>query len=280
MPTLVAVLLNPSLLFHWNALSKLFMANLWVEFGKGVDENGREEKQRLLMTPGNEPEGVVLDLGAGEHLLPISCIAELFEKRALSNYLGHGHTLNYLDRTRVTHYIALEPNILMHSRIRKAADEAGYRESDGSLVILSCGAEDSASILSSLATAGLSTTRPPVDTIISIHTLCTVPDPQRTVRYLVRDVLKPGGILLMYEHVLNPREDARWWQKLWAPFWAILFDGCRMDRETDVILRSLEVESADGAGKENAWKEWKTWGKTGETEESLFWHIAGRFVKK
>ena len=201
-------------------------------------------------------------------------------KRRTYDDLGHGHTVNYLDRTRVTHYIALEPNVLMHPCIRKAATEAGYTESDGSLVIVSCGAEDSASILSSLATAGLSTTGPSVDTIISIHTLCTVPDPQRTLRYLVRDVLKPDGILLMYEHILNPRESVRWWQRLWAPLWAILFDGCRMDRETDVILRSLEVESADGTSKENAWKEWTTWGKAGEIEESLFWHIAGRFVKK
>ena len=66
MPTLAAVLLNPFLLLNWNALSKLFMANLWGEFGKGVDENGREAKQRLFMIPGNEPEGVVLDIGAGE----------------------------------------------------------------------------------------------------------------------------------------------------------------------------------------------------------------------
>jgi len=85
----------------------------------------------------------------------------------------------------------------------------------------------------------------------------------------------------MYEHVLNPRKDVRWWQRLWAPLWAIIFDGCRMDRETDVLLKCLEVEAPNGSGtRESAWKEWNTWDTAGESEESLFWHSAGRFIKK
>lgn len=193
---------------------------------------------------------------------------------------GHGHTIRYLDRRRVTRYIALEPNVLMHPFIRQAADVHGYSEADGSLIILSCGAEDSACILSSLASAGLTKPRP-VDTIISILTLCSVPNPRRTIHHLVRDVLKSGGELLMFEHVLNPREDVQWWQRVWAPIWAVLFDGCRMDRDTDVILKSLELESGnDNNIQENAWKEWKTWGKEGESEECLFWHCSGRFIKK
>jgi hypothetical protein len=85
----------------------------------------------------------------------------------------------------------------------------------------------------------------------------------------------------MFEHVLNPREDVQWWQRVWAPIWAVLFDGCRMDRDTDVILKSLELESGnDNNIQENAWKEWKTWGKEGESEECLFWHCSGRFIKK
>lgn len=45
--------------------------------------------------------------------------------------------------TLPTHCIALESklNILVHPRIHKAADEASDAESDGSPVILSCGAE-------------------------------------------------------------------------------------------------------------------------------------------
>jgi len=190
---------------------------------------------------------------------------------------GVGHSIKYLDRRRVKRYIALEPNVLMHKFIRARADEHGYSESDGSLIILSCGAEDSSSILSSLASAGVANPHP-VDTIISILTLCSVPNPRRTLHHLVRDVLKSGGVFLVYEHVLSPREDVRWWQKVWAPIWKIVFDGCRMDRDTDVILKSLELE--DGNCNENAWREWKTWLEEEGPEENLFWHCIGSFVKK
>jgi hypothetical protein len=88
-------------------------------------------------------------------------------------------------------------------------------------------------------------------------------------------------MFLMFEHVLNPREDVRWWQRVWAPIWAILLDGCRMDRNTDFILQSLELENGVGHGtRESAWREWKTWWREEEHEESLFWHCSGRFVKK
>ena len=62
LPTLRAILHSPSLLLRPHALSRTFMANLWVSFGPGSDENGRPTKQRLI-TP--NAYGVVLDLGAG-----------------------------------------------------------------------------------------------------------------------------------------------------------------------------------------------------------------------
>ena len=62
LPTLRAILHSPSLLFRPHALSRTFMANLWVSFGPGSDENGRPTKQRLI-TP--NAYGVVLDIGAG-----------------------------------------------------------------------------------------------------------------------------------------------------------------------------------------------------------------------
>lgn len=193
--------------------------------------------------------------------------------------------MKYLDRTRVKRYIALEPNELMHPYIRSAGSEAGYTESDGSLVIISCGAEDTTGILSHLASAGVFSTlaaQPqPVDNIISILSLCSIPDLQRSVLRLVRDVLKSGGAFLAYEHVLNPREDVRWWQRFWAPFWCFFFSGCRMDRATDTILKSLEVECGDEANtKESIWREWTSWENPDDNEESLFWHSAGRFIKK
>ena len=126
-------------------------------------------------------------------------------------HTGHGHSVLYLNRAVVNKYIAVEPNALMHPHIRSNASKTGFHESDGSLVILSHGAEDTKSILQFLHDAtGVPDTQ--VDTLISVRTLCTVPAPQKTLADLVGDVLKPGGHFIMYEHVRSKLEDVAWWQ--------------------------------------------------------------------
>ena len=192
---------------------------------------------------------------------------------------GYGHSIQYLDRARVSRYIALEPNILMHNHIRAKANEAGFHESDGTLIILSFGAEDTQSILSSLSHQQHQ--QHPIDTMISVLTLCTVPDPQRTISKLIRDLLKPGGQLLYFEHILSPRPDVAWWQRFWAPVWACAFDGCRMDRPSDIWIRDLKITGGGGNGDEGSdvWMEWNIWDYPGEDEENLFRHSLGKFVK-
>ena len=265
-PTILDIYNSPSLLFRPVALSQIVMAYIWVLFGNPTDEGGRPTKNALI-TP--NADGVVLDIGAGmSRLAPKSS----FVYQPFS--LGHGHTVGYLDRNKVTKYLALEPNTRMHPHIRTFANGAGFNEEDGSLVILSCGAEDVSSILEALKV-----TQPPVDTIVSVMTLCSVPSPERTIRNLVRDVLKPGGQLLFYEHVLSPREDVAWWQRVWAPIWAIPFDGCRLDRPTHSWIDAVTLAEDNGV-ETSAWSERRLWGKEGESEENIWWHQVGRFVKR
>jgi hypothetical protein len=61
-PTIQAIIRSPSLLVRPTALSRLFFANVWISFGKGVNENSRAVKD-ILITP--NAYGVVLDIGAG-----------------------------------------------------------------------------------------------------------------------------------------------------------------------------------------------------------------------
>ncbi|KAL4262512.1 S-adenosyl-L-methionine-dependent methyltransferase [Pleurotus pulmonarius] len=234
-----AVMLSPSLLLKPTLVSRISMTFVWQLFGNALDENGREVKADLMT---QSAHGLVLDLGA-----------------------GHGHTANYLDRDKVTKYVALEPNTLMHPRIRETAKAAGFEEADGSLVILSCGAEDTESILSSVGA---------VDTIVSVLTLCSVPSPELTITSLVRDVLKPGGVLLYFEHVRSPRDDVAWWQKLWTPLWQLAFGGCKLDRPTHVW-----IEDALNTEGNRIWKEGRRWGLKDEPEEHLWWHQVGKYVK-
>ncbi|RDX50754.1 S-adenosyl-L-methionine-dependent methyltransferase, partial [Lentinus brumalis] len=236
-PTVVAVLKSPLLIIQPHEISRIFMSHVWKLFGNGVDENGRPVKEQLIRA---NSHGVVLDIGA-----------------------GHGHTVLYLDPIAVTKYVALEPNALMHSEIRTLAATKGFTEEAGNLAILPYGAEHVSLIVSALG--GPNT----VDTMISILTLCSIPDPERTLDALVRNVLKPGGIFVFYEHVLSHRDDVAWWQRFWTPVWKHAFDGCRLDRPTHVWVAKMD-----------AWKEASVWSKDGEEEEHLFWHRVGRFVKK
>lgn len=176
---------------------------------------------------------------------------------------AHGHTIHYLDRSRVKKYIALEPNKYMHDQLRKTANAEGYFEEDGTLVVLECGAEDIRTINS--AAEGPET----VDTIISILTLCTVPSPKETIKALATEVLKPGGTFLFYEHVKSPLPEVVRWQNFWTPLWRQLFDGCALNRPTELYVRQAGVWSLEDE-----------WFKEGEDVESLFWHKVGRFVKR
>jgi hypothetical protein len=75
LPTLKAIWFSPSLLFSPAALSRTFMANVWVPFGDGIDENSRKIKEDLI---GRHARGVVLDIGAGEFFALYHACSGLF----------------------------------------------------------------------------------------------------------------------------------------------------------------------------------------------------------
>lgn len=150
----------------------------------------------------------------------------------------------------------------MHSEIRKRANAKGFTESDGSLLILSCGAEDDTAILAAIGQPNT------IDTLISILTLCSVPRPQQTLTALVRAHLKSGGTFVFFEHVLSPREDVAFWQRFWTPMWKWCLDGCRLDRPTGLWVERM-----------GEWRESEVSGVDDEPEEHLFWHQKGKCIK-
>jgi len=235
LPTLRAVFYSPSLLLRPHALSHIFMSHAWGLLGVGVDENSREVKEELVKA---NAYGVVLDIGA-----------------------GHGHLASYLDRAKVTKYVAVEPNANMHQEIRSRAKASGFDEDSGTLLILPYGAEAIPSLVSALG--GPHT----VDCIVSIMAFCSISNPQRVLQDLVDVLLKSGGEFLFYEHVLSHRSDVAWWQRFWSPLWSFALDGCRLDCPTHLWVEKMDI-----------WKE-KSLRGTGEDEENLFWHQIGRFVK-
>ena len=176
LPTMRTVLKCPSLLLQPSSLSRLFFSYVWGTLGPAIDANSHAWKPPLLHP---HAYGVVLDVGA-----------------------GHGHTMKYLDKTKVTKYVAIEPNVWMHERIREMARTCGFSEEKGEVVVLGCGAEDSERIYAAIGGEGK------VDTVVSLLTLCTVKDPSKAIEGL-NTMLKEGGQLLWCEHVSSPFSNVR-----------------------------------------------------------------------
>ena len=62
LPTLKDVLHKPTLLFNPQALSRVFMAHLWLVLGENADLNSKDVKYQLINP---NAYGSVLDVGAG-----------------------------------------------------------------------------------------------------------------------------------------------------------------------------------------------------------------------
>jgi ubiquinone/menaquinone biosynthesis C-methylase UbiE len=75
-----------------------------------------------------------------------------------------------------------------------------------------------------------------VDSVVFAGVLCSVADPHRVLGE-ARRVLRPGGELRFYEHVVARNARLRALQRLLdATFWPRLLGGCRTTRDTETTL--------------------------------------------
>lgn len=168
----------------------------------------------------------------------------------------------------MTKYIAIEPNIEMHDRIRAKAEKVGFSEEAGSLHILSFGAQDLDEIATYLSDHSISP-QGGIDTVISSMTFCSIPQAEVVIPALLHQLLRPhGGMLLFYEHVLSDREDIAYWQRFWTPVMREIADGCNLDRASLIWI--------DGMG---GWSEKEVWFQEDDPVESLNPHLVGKYVK-
>jgi SAM-dependent methyltransferase len=157
------------------------------------------------------------------------------EKRALLSPLegtvleigpGGGNNLPFL-RNGVR-WIGVEPNPFFHDRLRARGSRLGID------VDVRAGAAEA------LPAADRS-----VDAVVASLVLCSVRDPEATLRE-VRRVLRPGGRFVFVEHVAAPRGTGlRLVQRALRPLWGALADGCHPDRETGRLIEAAGFASVD-----------------------------------
>jgi ubiquinone/menaquinone biosynthesis C-methylase UbiE len=82
------------------------------------------------------------------------------------------------------------------------------------------------------------------DTVVSTFVLCTVADPEAVLDE-IRRVLRPGGSLLLLEHVRSDEPRLGRWQDLLQRPWQAIADGCNCNRRTLERTRNRGFDLAE-----------------------------------
>jgi SAM-dependent methyltransferase len=133
--------------------------------------------------------------------------------------IGAGTGANFSFVPANSTLLALEPNVAMRDRLRRRAAEAATE-----LELLTAPAE------------AIPLPDDSVDTVICTLVLCTVHDPEATIKEVKR-VLRRGGTFRFVEHVASrPASPRRWLQRALTRPWVWLFEGCQLCRDTADLI--------------------------------------------
>ncbi|MBN2001602.1 class I SAM-dependent methyltransferase [candidate division KSB1 bacterium] len=74
-----------------------------------------------------------------------------------------------------------------------------------------------------------------LDAVVCTLVLCTIPNPEKALVNF-KKWLKPGGRLVILEHIRSHRKIAGKLQDIFNPVWEKVTEGCQLNRSTDQLL--------------------------------------------
>ncbi|KAF2711981.1 S-adenosyl-L-methionine-dependent methyltransferase [Pleomassaria siparia CBS 279.74] len=205
----------PSKLLSLTQVRYRSFASLWAANGEAMSATMPGHLDSLL----RNCAGLVLDVGPGSGVL-----------------------LSRFNPQEITAIYGVEPAEELHAALEQNAIKANL---DGRFHALICGAEPN-SLIPALHKSGLlgdgMADQGVFDEICCVRVLCGVPHLRETLQSLYT-LLKPGGRMVVCEHVVNPwrnegRVIARVLQALFTLMgWPFFLGGCELQRDTETYLR-------------------------------------------
>jgi ubiquinone/menaquinone biosynthesis C-methylase UbiE len=79
------------------------------------------------------------------------------------------------------------------------------------------------------------------DTVVGTLVFCTIPNPGRAIKEVIR-VCKPQGKILLFEHIRHENKVLAALQEILTPIWKKMCDGCHLNRNTEELFRHEGIE--------------------------------------
>ncbi|KAL8711855.1 MAG: hypothetical protein Q9220_003799 [cf. Caloplaca sp. 1 TL-2023] len=140
---------------------------------------------------------------------------------------GSGNQVGRYDRSKVNKIYGIEPNKGLHATLQQSIKKAGLSDV---YTIVPCGIQD----VETLRKYGVD--QEAFDTVLSVQVFCSIPNP-REAAAAMWTLLKPGGQMVVYEHVKAHDYVSAKVQDLYDVVWPHILSGCHLDRDTATTFR-------------------------------------------